>query len=94
MTEVIDRYDFYGFDSGTKVIMESHSWSIAQTIVPLGHDEVGTSNPTRMNEAGTCICIYIIFKISFNCLFIRSDDFNLLFVRLDHWCRCRMAFYY
>ena len=58
-----------------------------------GHDELGTSNPTRMNETVTCICIYIIFKISFNCLLVRSGDFNLLFVRLHHWCRCRMPFW-
>ncbi|WOG86565.1 hypothetical protein DCAR_0205779 [Daucus carota subsp. sativus] len=30
MTEVIDRHNFHGFDSGLKVIMESHLWSIIQ----------------------------------------------------------------
>ena len=75
-----------------KVRMESPFWLIAQTIVLSEHDEEGTSNSTRMHEAGACI--YIFFKISFNCLFMRTCDCNLLFVRLDHWCRCRMAFCY
>ena len=74
--------------------MESQFWSIAQTIALSGHDEEGTSSSTRMHEAGICICIYIFFKMSFNCLFIRIDYSNLLFVRLDYQCRCCMAFCY
>ena len=83
-----------GLDLVMKICMELQSWSIAQTIPPSELDEESISNSTRMHEAGTCICIYFIFKISFNCLFMRTDDYNLLFVRLDHWCRCRMAFDY
>ena len=77
-----------------KVCMESQFWSIAQTIALWGHDEEGIGDSTRMHEAGICICIYFIFKISFNCLFVSTGDCNFQFVRLDHWCRCRMAFYY
>ena len=82
------------FNLVMKVCMESPFRSIAQTIALSGHDEEGTSNLTRMHEVGTCICIYIFFKISFNCHLMRTGDCKLLFVRLDHWCRCRMAFCY
>ena len=56
-----------GFDLMIKFRMESQFWLITQTEATSGHDEEGTTNLTRMHEVSTCICIYIIFKISFRC---------------------------
>ena len=61
MADVIDRQDLCflimngGLDLVMKFCMRLQFWSIAQTIAPLGHDEEGASNPTRMHEVGTCI---------------------------------------
>uniref|UniRef100_A0A161ZWC0 Uncharacterized protein n=1 Tax=Daucus carota subsp. sativus TaxID=79200 RepID=A0A161ZWC0_DAUCS len=82
MTEVIDRHDFHGFDSGLKVIMGSHLWSIVQNI------------QVKTNQMGTNVYIQIIFK-SLSCL-SKKEGFNSdILQRLSNFdcvCRCRMVF--
>ena len=50
--------------------MKSQFWPITPSV----HDEEGTDNSLRMHETGACICINIIFEISFNCLFISLSE--------------------
>ena len=84
VTEVVDPHDFYGFDSGLKVIMESHLWSIVQ------NSQVKTNQMETMKQ----VYIFIIFK-SLSCL-SKKEGFNSdILQRLsnfDYICRCRMAF--
>ena len=81
MTEVIDRHDFHGFDSGLKVIMKSHLWSIVQ-------------NSQVKMETMKQVYIFFIFK-SLSCL-SKKEGFNSDILRRlsnsDYICRCRMAF--
>ena len=82
MTEVIDRHDFHGFDSGLKVIMGSHLWSIVQNI------------QVKTNQMETSVYIQIIFK-SLSCLFKQKGFNSDIIQRLsnfDYICRCRMVF--
>ena len=48
VTEVVDPHDFYGFDSGLKVIMESHLWSIV-------HKQSGENQSDGNNETSVYI---------------------------------------
>ena len=82
MTEVIDRHDFHGFDSGLKVIMGSHLWSIVQNI------------QVKTNQMETNVYIQIIFK-SLSCLSKKKRFNSDILQRLSNFdcvCRCRMAF--
>ena len=82
MTEVIDRHDFHGFDSGLKVIMESQLWSIVQ------------NSQVKANQVKMSTYIQIIFK-SLSCL-SKKEGFNSDIIQrlsnFDYICRCRMAF--
>ena len=87
VTEVVDPHDFYGFDSGLKVIMESHLWSIVQ------NSQV-KANRVKTNQVEMSTYVEIIFK-SLSCLF-KKKGFNSDIIRrlsnFDYICRRRMAF--